>query len=146
MNAQQIAQKAAELVGGDRDRQHGAKRDNFDRIADLWNSWLRIRNHWTDELTAHDVGIMMALLKVARTQSGEHNEDDYIDAAGYFACAGEIAAGDAAEARDKSEWNTDKLYVEPGDDFWNLVFAKEAKTEAKKQGPIWYEDADPLAR
>lgn len=128
MKASAIAQKAADLVGGDRDRQHGDKRDNFDRIADLWNSWLRIRNHWTDELTAHDVGVMMALLKVARTQSGEHNEDNYIDAAGYFACAGEIAAEDAARQTD----------------VWDALVTAE-KAAAKSQS-IWVEEADPLAR
>ncbi len=32
----------------------------------------------------------MALLKIARTQNGEHNIDDYIDSCGYAAIAGEI--------------------------------------------------------
>ena len=35
---------------------------------------------------------MMALLKIARTQSGAMNDDDAIDAIGYIACAGEIAS------------------------------------------------------
>jgi hypothetical protein len=34
---------------------------------------------------------MMALLKIARTQAGHHNIDDYVDACGYSAIAGEIA-------------------------------------------------------
>ncbi len=43
---------------------------------------------------------MMALLKVARQFSGEFNVDDFIDACGYLACAGEIAAHkDEAEQR-----------------------------------------------
>ena len=33
----------------------------------------------------------MVLLKIARTQAGEHNTDDYIDACGYSAIAGEIS-------------------------------------------------------
>ena len=33
----------------------------------------------------------MSLLKIARTQAGEHNLDDYVDACGYSAIAGEIA-------------------------------------------------------
>ena len=33
----------------------------------------------------------MVLLKVARTQEGQHNIDDYVDACGYSAIAGEIA-------------------------------------------------------
>lgn len=91
MKATEIAAKAADLVGGDRDRQHGQKRDNFFRIATVWNAWLAIRRNQHEQLTAHDVGVMMALMKAARTQSGSHNEDDYVDGAGYFACAGEIA-------------------------------------------------------
>jgi len=89
MKATDICARAAELVGGDRDRQHGAKEQNFHNIAVMWDAWLAIRKY--GELTGHDVGIMFALAKAARTQSGETNVDDYIDGAGYFACAGEIA-------------------------------------------------------
>lgn len=86
-----IAGKAASLVGGDRDRQHGAKHDNFRRIAGVWNAWLSIRKDPSAPLDAHDVGCMMALMKLARTQSGALNVDDYVDACGYAACAGEVA-------------------------------------------------------
>lgn len=86
-----IAGKAASLVGGDRDRQHGAKHDNFRRIAGVWNAWLAIRKDPSAPLDAHDVGCMMALMKLARTQSGALNVDDYVDACGYAACAGEVA-------------------------------------------------------
>jgi len=92
MRAADIASKAAELVGGDRDRQHGAKEDNFARIATVWNAWLAIRKV-EGPLDAHDVGCMMAMMKLARTQSGAVNVDDYVDAAGYAACAGEVAQG-----------------------------------------------------
>lgn len=92
MNAHDIAAKAAELVGGERAAQHGPKLDNFTRIAHMWNAWLITRRNPGAELTAHDVGVMMALMKAARTQSGGHNPDDYVDGAGYFACAGEIAS------------------------------------------------------
>lgn len=91
MKATEIAGKAANLVGGDRDRQHGAKHDNFSRIAAVWNAWLRIRREPSADLDAHDVGVMMVLMKMARTQSGSLNIDDYIDACGYAACAGEVA-------------------------------------------------------
>ena len=91
MRATDIAAKAADLVGGDRDRQHGAKKDNFDRIAAMWNAWLAIRRDPAAPLTAHDVGAMMAVMKLARTQSGALNLDDYVDCAGYAACAGEVA-------------------------------------------------------
>lgn len=89
-----IAAQAADLVGGDRDRQHGRKLDNFSRIARLWQGWLSIRKDPAAPLEAHDVGIMMVLMKLARTQSGSLNIDDYVDACGYAACAGEIAQSD----------------------------------------------------
>lgn len=89
--ATDIAAKASDLVGGDRDRQHGAKRDNFERIAKAWNAWLAIRKEPAAPLDAHDVGVMMVFMKMARTQSGSLNIDDYVDAAGYAACAGEVA-------------------------------------------------------
>lgn len=91
LKAHEIAAIASDLVGGDRDRQHGQKRDNFSRIATLWQAYLDIRRDKTAPLNAVDVGHMMNLMKTARTQSGDVNPDDYIDAAGYMACAGEIA-------------------------------------------------------
>lgn len=91
MRATEIAGRAADLVGGDRDRQHGQKEDNFRRIATMWNAWLQTRKDPAETLGAHDVGIMMVLMKLARTQSGNLNIDDYIDACGYAACAGEVA-------------------------------------------------------
>jgi hypothetical protein len=86
-----LATRAAELVGGDRDRQHGSKHDNFRRIAELWTAYLNIRRNPTAPLSAVDVALMMALLKTARTQSGAVNPDDFIDMIGYAACGGEIA-------------------------------------------------------
>jgi len=91
MRATDIAAKASDLVGGDRDRQHGAKRDNFARIGMLWDAWVRIRRDPALPIGAHDVGAMMVLMKLARTQSGALNLDDYVDACGYAACAGEVA-------------------------------------------------------
>jgi hypothetical protein len=96
VKAHEIASLAANLVGGDRDRQHGQKRDNFQRIAAVWNAYLQIRRDPAAPLGPVDVGHMMVLMKVARTQSGAVNPDDYVDAAGYSACAGEIAIADAA--------------------------------------------------
>ncbi len=91
MKATDICTRAAELVGGDRDRQHGVKRQNFANIAALWSAWLSIRGV-NIRLDEHDVGQMMSLMKKARTQTGDVNIDDYIDDAGYTACAGEIRA------------------------------------------------------
>jgi hypothetical protein len=85
--------QAADLVSGTRDRQHGAKCDNFTRISHVWNGWLRARfGRDSPTLEATDVAAMMSYMKLARTLSGEPNEDDYKDACGYAACMGEIAS------------------------------------------------------
>lgn len=89
MKASDIARKAADLVSGDRAQSHGDMADNFGRCADLWSAYLGKR--LDTGLTAVDVGNMMALLKIARTQTGDVNADDFVDGAGYLACAGEIA-------------------------------------------------------
>jgi hypothetical protein len=89
MNAIDLCNKAGELVGGDRAEQHGDKHRNFANIASLWNAYLQPKQGAL--INAADVGYMMALLKIARTQSGAINDDDAIDAIGYIACAGEIA-------------------------------------------------------
>ena len=91
MNADSICQKAASLVSGDREKQHGNKTLNHDNIAKLWQAYLKIRSDPTAPLNALDAAHMMCLLKIARTQSGVVNPDDYIDLAGYAGVAGEIA-------------------------------------------------------
>lgn len=92
MKASDITQKATDLVGGDRGRTHGDKRENHQNIAALWNAYLGHR--LVGGLTPLDAALMMALLKIARTKCGSHNPDDYVDLAGYAGVAGEIADGD----------------------------------------------------
>lgn len=91
MRAHEIASKAADLVGGDRQAQHGTKEENFTNIVTLWNAYLAIRKDPAAPLTATDHAHMMVLLKVARTQAGGFNPDDWLDMTGYAACAGEVA-------------------------------------------------------
>jgi len=80
----ELLSKAINLVGGDRQRDYGDKVKNHDNIAKLWSAYKDV------EITAHDVAIMMALLKVARTKLGAVSKDTYIDMSAYGAIAGEI--------------------------------------------------------
>lgn len=91
MNAPEIAQKAAELVGVDRAEQHGDKHKTFARIAAYWTVYLQNRPNPEAPISAVDVGFMMADLKKARAQGGQVSVDDFVDFCGYGACAGEIA-------------------------------------------------------
>ena len=82
-----ILSEAERCVCTDREEAYGSPENNFSLIARLWREYLD-----TDKpITAHDVAIMMALLKIGRIASGQVKEDNYIDLAGYAACAGEIA-------------------------------------------------------
>ena len=91
MNRKEILTKAEEYICKDRNTSYGEPENNFQNIANLWNSYLIAKcGVCIPKLEAVDVGIMMTLLKVARMASG-NKEDNFIDAAGYIACAGEIA-------------------------------------------------------
>ena len=91
MNTTEILDKAKKLVSGDRHKKHGDKIVNHENIARLWSSYLQNKTKLMIVLTPEDVAQLMTLLKIARSQAGEHNIDDYIDGVGYQAIAGEIA-------------------------------------------------------
>ena len=71
-------------MSGKRHHEYGDKKTNHDNIAKLWSAYLGI------DVNAHDVAILMLLLKIARTKSGNPTEDTYIDMVGYSAIAGEV--------------------------------------------------------
>ena len=75
-------------VTKDRQADHGDAEDNFTRIAGYWSVHLGV------PIAAHDVAVMMALLKVARIKSNPEHVDNWVDGAGYFACGGEVALRD----------------------------------------------------
>ena len=85
MNRTDILKKANEAICGDREQDYGRPESNFGLIASLWSAYL------DTTVSPVDVAMMMAMLKVARVKSGRLHEDNFIDGAGYFACAGEIA-------------------------------------------------------
>lgn len=87
-NRKTILNLAELATNGDRDKKYGKPENNFAAIARLWNAYFN-----TDQFNAHDVAMMLALMKVARIRSGM-TEDSYVDLVGYAACAGEIAAGE----------------------------------------------------
>ena len=89
MKRADILATASEYVTQDRAATHGDAENNFRRIADLWNAYLGVNT-----ISAVDVAVMLALLKVARIKSNPTHADNWIDIAGYAACGGEIATGD----------------------------------------------------
>jgi len=95
--AAEILAVTTALVTGERAASHGPARRNHDNVAALWNAYLAIRREPAAALSAQDVALMMALLKIARTQLGAANPDDFVDLAGYAAIAGAVA-GDVTPA------------------------------------------------
>ena len=87
MKRAEILDTAKQYVTKDREATHGEMEDNFQSIGMLWEQYFSYE--WSFSPT--DVAVMMALLKIARLKSNKDNPDNYIDACGYMACAGELA-------------------------------------------------------
>lgn len=95
MTRAEVLQAAEKCVCGDRDEQYGNPEDSFTVIADLWGAYR------DEHYKPHDVAMMLALMKIARIVTGVQKEDSYVDAAGYLACAGEIATRKPPNALEK---------------------------------------------
>ena len=89
-----ILSEAERCVCGDREQAYSSPEDNHAIIAALWEIYIR-RSCVDDDgevfISPEDIGILMCLLKIARIASGQKKPDNYVDLAGYAACAGEIA-------------------------------------------------------
>lgn len=79
-----ILTRAADLICGDREAAYGPPSVNFERISVGWSIVLGV------EVSAEQVALCMAWLKIARLVNGPH-EDSYVDGAAYMALAGELA-------------------------------------------------------
>ena len=79
----EILTSANELVSDKREHEHGDFAENAETTAKLWSAYKGT------EFTAHDVPMMLALLKVARAKSKPEKIDNYRDGCGYIALAGE---------------------------------------------------------
>lgn len=103
-----ILRCAEKCVCGQREQDYGTPESNFQLIADLWNDYLgnnlsKEKKDFENELgivhkklsvpwqiSAMDVSMMMALMKIARIRNGGGSGDSFVDLAGYAACGGEI--------------------------------------------------------
>ena len=91
MNTTDILEKTKKLVSGERGEKHGDIVSTHENIARLWSSYFQNKFKLNLIILPEDVANLMTLLKIARTQSGKFNLDDFIDACGYAAIAGQIA-------------------------------------------------------
>lgn len=102
MTRAEILDAAEKCVCGGRDHDYGVPENSFYTISLLWVIYLRAAHPeladtlTVRQLTTKDVAMMMALLKVARITTSD-KPDNFVDLAGYAACAGEIAANSSPE-------------------------------------------------
>lgn len=80
-----ILQEARALITGDRNKQYGEPVANHTDIAAGWSVLLDA------DVTAEQVALCMAWLKMCRTKTSPGKRDSYVDGAGYIAIAGECA-------------------------------------------------------
>lgn len=99
MTRAEILKAAERCVCTDRNQQYGEPEDNFRIIAALWNVYLFGRGA-KSQLNPADVGAMMALFKLGRIATGGDKADNFIDLAGYAACAGEISTESGRASKD----------------------------------------------
>lgn len=85
MNRAEILDTAKQYVMIDRNDTHGEPENSFGLISAYWSA------HLGRNIKSSDVAVMMTLLKLARIQTNSANADNWIDAAGYMACGGELA-------------------------------------------------------
>lgn len=84
MNREDVLNESLKIVMGARNEQYGSPEDCFNVIAGMWGSYLGV------PLSSTDVAMLMVLLKVARSKANPKYADNYVDIAGYAACAGEL--------------------------------------------------------
>lgn len=81
---EKVLNEARECVSGQRQLDYGTPEDNFSIIANLWSAYTG------SSISALDVAMMMALLKIGRIKNGGGSGDSFVDLAGYAACGAEI--------------------------------------------------------
>jgi hypothetical protein len=82
----ELLREAETLVNGDRNNAYGPPDQDFERTAIMWTTYMNGRRIFE----AHDVAIMMALLKISRLSWEPTKKDSWVDLAGYAACGYEI--------------------------------------------------------
>lgn len=85
----QILADAESCVCRDRNATYGPPEDSFAMLGRIWSEKLRAKYPgFTGILSAQEVALMLADLKIARAWRNPHHRDSWVDLAGYAACGG----------------------------------------------------------
>lgn len=95
-----ILNQAKECVCVSREEDYSSPENSFSVIASMWTSYLSAKGFVGDSLTAKDVAAMMVLFKMSRVATGRNKTDNWVDAAGYAACGGEVELACQEEPED----------------------------------------------
>jgi hypothetical protein len=82
----EVLREAETLITGDRNVTYGTPTENFERIAELWNT--QFAPMLLHPFTAAQVAQAMMHVKLARMVT-QPKRDNYLDLAGYAACGWE---------------------------------------------------------
>lgn len=80
-----ILDTAKSHISGDREKEYGSPYLNLNCANEFINTYLKYNG--TKPL---DVCIIMTLVKLARIATGQHKDDNYVDACGYLALGAEM--------------------------------------------------------
>lgn len=86
--AQLMLDEAKSVVYGQRQKDYGPAKKNFQDIADVWSVILG------QEVTTEQVVLCMIGLKMARLCKSPDHRDSWVDIAGYVACIDKMERGE----------------------------------------------------
>ena len=83
---EEVCAEALRIQGGDRQQDYGSPKQNFQEIADMWNTYLKCDG---DPIAPKDVANMMILMKIVRNNH-KPKRDNWVDIAGYAQCGAKV--------------------------------------------------------
>lgn len=95
-----ILLRALRCVCGDRDQDYGSPEHSLAIIGRFWADYIQAKYGVEVPISGADTSAMMVLFKMARVATGHGKADNWVDAAGYAACGGELENIAKEEAED----------------------------------------------
>lgn len=89
---EEILAEARALISNDRNAQYGPPAQDFQRTAAMLSSLWDHKLKEGEAIEAHDIAVMLAVVKLSRIQWSPHKKDSWVDLAGYAACGAEAYA------------------------------------------------------
>jgi hypothetical protein len=88
MTREDTLEKALDIIQGDRHNEYGPAQDHFREAAVVWSLVLK------KEVTAAQVILCLAALKLIRLSTKNNHKDSWVDLAGYAALGNEVSSVD----------------------------------------------------